>query len=408
MRKITSRFLMFLSLLVLAGCSSPSTTSGPAATSNPAATAATTTPAATTTSTPEPHGPTLAYIGSDNNVWLMEWPNGTPQQLTTDAQANAPYRGLVWSPDGSRLAVTRADKLVILKTDGTVVVKIPLPAVPAADTGIPVAWSPDGTRLALPGGSTTGGSSDNEVRKLLILDVQSGKGVKTLTYESGLGGECGAPPVSDLRGTIQSAEHLAFFWSPDGQTFLLTRVPLGLCFGEQGIQITIASGTTDSLYPSEGSYQPGGNLILGYWRDRTLGLTDRSAVHVRALVPPEQPDPQYVLGVGLAVWASDGQTVYYEHNDGIWRIEVDGSNARQVVAGTVLDSDKNATVQLVPHPSPDGQMLLYLQAAGSDKGVDDPDPPPAGSTITQWYVAQADGSNPVALPKGVIEAVWRP
>ena len=84
-----------------------------------------------------------------------------------------------------------------------------------------------------------------------------------------------------------------------------------------------------------------------------------------------------------------------------------------VLQGTALDSDDNATVLLLPRPSPNGQFLLYFKMAGSnrvgDDGSGDPTPvaTPTIPLTTRWYVAQADGTNPVALPQGVVDAVWQ-
>lgn len=393
-------------------------------------------PVASPTQPPAPPQ-AITYIGSDGNIWEMTWPGGTPQQWTNQARAGeVGYSGLAWSPDGKMLAVLRTDNantlnpaytLLILSADGTVLHRVSLPVADGRANEIPFAWSPDSKMLAYRGDITVEPTL-NGVRKLLLFDAQTGQLKKTLTYEVGGATGCGGGgPVSPLTGEIWLVEHEgfemptdAFAWSPDGRSLLFTRRILGSCGQGQGIRIDVGTGMTHAPYPFVGSYQPGGNLILGYWQDAgarqdgTLGLADLSGKHVRALVKPEPPanPPQYIVSLGLAVWSSDGKSVYYEHDDSIWQIGVDGSNPHQVVAGTALDSQDNATVQLVPHPSPDGQRLLYLQATGSNRAVDTGDPTPQPTpTIpltTRWYVAQADGSNPVALPAGVKEAVWQP
>lgn len=374
---------------------------------------------AQSTQSPLLSGPEIAYIGSDNNVWVMTWPGGTPKQLTTDAQGRSIYYGLAWSPNGSLLAFKEgaignsAGSIIIMKPDGSLVVKAPL----QVDTPneIPFAWSPDSRMVAFRGEATLDPAGSKYVRKLLLLDAHTGNIVKTLTYDEAGGGGCGGGGGSDLLYEIWRVEHAGFeipkddfVWSPDGHSLLLTRIPPGNCAGGQGIQINLDTGKTDAPYPFIGSYQPGGNLILGYWSDGTLGLTDLSANHVRALVGPEAyvNPPRYLTLLGAAAWASDGQSIYYEHDDSIWQIGVDGSNPHRVVAGTALDSQQNATVQLVPSPSPDGHMLLYFQVRGSNRGVDDP--APTIPLTSQWYIAHADGSNPQPLPQGISDVVWRP
>ena len=69
-------------------------------------------------------------------------------------------------------------------------------------------------------------------------------------------------------------------------------------------------------------------MIVGLWKDGTLGLTDLSGNHVRALVKAEpfvQPQT-YMTLLGFSAWSPDGKTIYYEHDDSIAQIGVDGSN----------------------------------------------------------------------------------
>lgn len=377
-------------------------------------------PGQTAQATQKPATQEIAYIGSDGNVWEMTWPGGTPKQLTTDAKSGLHYTGLTWSPDGSMLAVGQGsnrayvDTLVILTPDGTVVAKEPL------DRGAynrPFVWSPDSQFIAYRAGSSGVSPSGNLIGKLVIANAHTGKTEKTLNYDGGPSGCGGAGPRPALYEVLREVGHVSyeygawldtFAWSNDQNTIAVDYD----CGSGEAAQVNLSTGATSTPYPLDASYQPEGNLVLGLWHDGTLGLTDLSANHVRVLVNPQPYNPSYMVSLGQSAWTSDGQAIYYEYDDSIWRISVDASNPHQVVAGTALDSQQNATVQLAPSPSPDGRMLLYLQATGSNRNVDPtdptPEPTPTIPLTTQWYVAQADGSNPQPLPQGISEAVWRP
>jgi hypothetical protein len=365
---------------------------------------------------PTPDLPTLTYIGSDDNIWTMTWPGGTPKQLTTDAHGQPTYSGLAWSPDGALLAVakgldssTASPSILVLKPDGTVVVRIPFGA---QHYWIPFAWSPDSKMIAYrsPDYMSDNTYNDPVTGTLVIVDAHTGKTLKTVPYMAGRYGCDGDSGLrTPLAEEIDTVHHLnpedqedLLAWSPDQRSMLVGQE----CNSGPVAQVDLSSGTTNSPFPYGGGYQPGGNLILGYWFDGTLGLTDLSGNHVRALIP----SPGNARTLGVAVWTSDGKAIYYEHDYGIWRIEVDGSNPHQVVAGTAPDSQHPTTIQLVPHPSPDGHLLLYLQASGGDTldlGDGTPPPTPPVPLTTRWYVAQADGTNPVPLPPDVTQVVWR-
>lgn len=392
------------------------------------------------TATPPPP-PEVTYVGGDGNVWDMTLPQGSPRQLTTDARpnSNTGYFGLAWSPDGKRLAVGRVSgspdsptyRLRVLSSEGAVLFDVSLPGglaagafVPNGPDDRPFAWSPDGRFIAYR--ETTGSvtSAGNDVDTFYLFDSQAGSVVKHFTFDRGESGCGGGPaPLTDATGTLHDAyEHGidTFAWSPDQQTILVTYG----CVDLESARLNISSGKVVPGYPEGATYQPGGNLILGDWLDFNsgaiiLGIVDASNQHVRTLASEQEfgssgaPGP-YEIPLGEAAWGSSGQSIYYEHDDGIWQIGADGSNAHLLVSGSQLDSQGNATVDVAPQPSPDGKMLLYVRVRGTDL-----DP----NTIVQgqWYLAQDDGTGQTALPQmsfqftengngfgGVGEIVWRP
>jgi Tol biopolymer transport system component len=342
----------------------------------------------------------IAYIGSDGNVWEMSWPGGTPKQLTTDAQANSvSYRGPTWSPDGSVLAVERVSgqgaELIVLAPDGSVTWHA---ALPETIYNTPFAWSPDGRQMAYRAPSPQFAKGE-----IVLVNAQTGKTVKTLTYTSNQGG-CGGGGYPPLMEAILLAHHSnrldTFVWSPDQQNILVSQG----CDDDTAEAVNVNTGAQTPNFPIGAHYQPGGTLLLGLWSDGTLGLTDVSAKPVRSLLKAPLTVPGYDISLGASAWSPDGKVVYFEHNNSIWRINADGTGAQELIAGTADDAQKNATAVFAPSILPDGK-LLYAKAQGSDN-VDSAGVSP--TPVTQWYIAQADGSHQQPLPQGISDVVWRP
>ena len=401
----TLSFLALLGLLVLAGCAS-----GAAASPTPTAAAP------TATFAPKTSALELTFLGSDGNVWEMAWPGGTPKRLTSDAQADqVRYGGLVWSPDGSRLAVLRetgmlsnptSDTLLLLSPDGASLARVTLSAPP---NHTPFSWSPDGKLIAYRPKTEQVDSTTGIIKgALTIFDAQTGAVRQTLPYDEGRGGGCGGG-FSPLENAVMDAHNAylgldTFVWTPDQQSLLLARS----CGNNDAVRVDLDTGKATAGYPAGASYQPGSSsVLLGQWYvDATisLGLANASGAQQRVLVSEMigQSGQTPNTTIGVATWAGDGQAVYFERDNGIWRIGADGSNARQIISGAPNDSQNQATVEMLPSLSPDGSLLLYLQLHGANgqQGV--------GSVTSQCYVAQPDGSHATALPQGATSAVWRP
>lgn len=377
------------------------------------------------TTAPTPHPPEITYIGSDGNVWDVLWPDGTPRQFTndalqaseTDSYSDISYGGLAWSPDGSRLAVLRTAGSITQETTDLLVFsptgKVMLRTRLEGDTHGNPAWSPDGCALAYPSYGYPGQGD------LVMLDAATGQTIKTLSYDFHDYLVCD-PSGDQLDIGILDAEggflDNTFVWSPDEQSILLR-----YNCGTRGTgRVDLEFGDTTPHYPYYATYRPDTHqrqeVILGQWDTGSdtdarpvLGLTDADGNQIRTLVtgPVYTQLPRYANELGRGNWTSNGQAIYYEYEDGIWRINADGSGAHMIVAGTPLDSQGNATVEVVPTPSPDGRMLLYLHLQGNNQS--------RGFPAGQWNVAQADGANPVPLPGTTLgsgytslEAIWRP
>lgn len=401
--------LALLGLLALAGCSIGAPTSQAPTPTPPA------TPSPPATPTPRPPSLALTYLGSDGNVWEMAWPQGTPKQFTTDAQANqVRYSGLAWSPDGTRLAVLRetgnlgnptSDKLLLFAPTGTALAHFTLSGAPY---NTPFAWSPDGALIAYRTPTNQFDPNTGDIKgRLTIISAQTGATKEMLLYNAG-GGGCGGA-FAPLEAAVMAAHYSyqgvdTFAWGPHQKSMLLSRG----CGNNAASLVNLGTKQTIAGYPEGASYQPGGNLVmLGQWDTDgtdTLGLANATGVQQKALVSETLPQSglSYDVVIGEAVWSSNGQTIYFERDNGIWEVGADGSNAHQLVAGAPNDSQDQATVAMLPSLSPDGSLLLYLQLHGANGQ------PGSGSVTSQCYVAQPDGSNATPLPQGSTEAVWRP
>jgi hypothetical protein len=367
---------------------------------------------------PPPPPPEVTYVGGDGNIWEMTLPGGTPRQLTNDAKpgdsttgaVTITYAGLAWSPDGKRLAVIRtsttatasASALLLLSPNGALLSRHPI----LQSAGDSLAWSPDGHFLAYHQGAPNSPTGEL-MEEVVILDATTGAPTRTLTYKNGIGG-CGGGGFPATEALIWAAHHAfvgidTFDWSFDGQTLL---VPFD-CQSASAVLLHLTTSTSTPGYPAGASFQPGGPLILG--SERGVALTDQAGKLVSRLANSSGAPPYANGEYQEATWNRDGQTIYYEYQDGIWRIRVDGSGAQQIIAGAPIVNNQ-ATIEVAPRLSPDGSRLLYLEVHG-----DAVDAAGVGTATARWYVAQADGSGALPLPHGtisaqlhIVEAIWRP
>ena len=357
------------------------------------------------TPTPGPQTQFLAYVGGDGNVWRLALPDGIATQLTADAHPGVvTYSGPAWSPDGKLLAVLRVTRsghtttsaLIVLRPSGQIVLQAPLLDVPYSHS---FAWSPNSRYIAYR--ILVSRSSGQAL--LVVVDAHSGALHKALTYPFRQG--CGGSSTSLRAGIYQLHATIGgidtFTWTPDGHAILASAG----CSNDSSLRIDLASGDVAPGYPRGATFQPGGSLILGLWSAEdnalVLGLRDADNSDVRTLAT-DAPSAfsRYPLLAGQAIWSADGRVVYYEHADGIWRINADASGAHVIVPGTALDSRHSATIELAPALSPNGQMLVYCELQGTDA--------PGGTVRRTWYLAAPDGSNPAVLPDVTTAAVWQP
>jgi Tol biopolymer transport system component len=196
-------------------------------------------PAADVVTSPaySPDGTKLAYlrggvVGSSgalsgshdlmDSIWILDTTTAQATQLTT-CHGCSPYDYVSWSPDGSRLAFSEADRrgalqLYLIDADGTHLTQ--LTHFPAGQNATQPTWSPDGTRIAFTFFTVAKNLDHATVFPTINIDVirPDGGGLAVLLAAS--------PAELDQDG----GPYLEPAWSPDGSriAYLLDPWPRGV------------------------------------------------------------------------------------------------------------------------------------------------------------------------------------
>jgi Tol biopolymer transport system component len=435
-----------------------------------------------------PDGSKVLYVSRltepENQVFVRDLPDGEEVRLVDGlSRAFTVALGLIptWASDGSVLMNSDLNKGTLLRLDG---------GTAASQTGTPVA-------VATEEPGTTGWSL-TEQRAIEVPDSRiislspDGKWIAAAKPASGYprGQLCvydletlAERSCGDLSGLEAGLRIEDVTWSPDGsrlafaeQAFVLLRDgDLWLMDAATGaitnldddgfsgniIRLTSDDEETDQAVslPVGPAFSPDGRTIAfsrsiiqsGEWRGNDIAVVsvDGGEVETLTRVTVDVPGVVY-LGVR---WAPDGSRLYYAVHDpdrsqprnGLWVVDADGLNQRQIVRQT----DPEAGAPAVAQVAPDGKTLLvyYPIAAGrfvagevpifavvdAETGavepllVRDPNAPemawvglavlsPDGTkvlTLTrltnpdkQVWVEDVDGGNAVQLGEPLIEAGW--
>jgi Tol biopolymer transport system component len=232
-------------------------------------------------------------------------------------------RSLAWSPDSTRLVISRGGSLYVhdLKIGG--VRRLTAPPIVALDP----AWSPDASRITF--GRALHGCGNGCPTVPYIVNAD-GHGLRRLSTFSG--DECCGGPL----------------WSPDGRTIAFNVVPQAQRPRHQGsggiyavnpdgshrrrllpaprrgksnVLQDLASWSPDGrhiLYsrsPSASSEPQGGTL----WEMNANGTGQRRLYRDR-------------FGIGAAIWSPDGQRIVFSANSGGFVTDADGGHRHLLVA----------------------------------------------------------------------------
>ena len=326
----------------------------------------------------------IAFIGSDGNVWLMKPDGSEKRQLThlvnprpsgatspsPTTEAEASVSELAWSPKGSLLAYAiegREKAVHIIDTDGRLVLTIP-------DADSP-SWSPGGDLIAVGRGRLPEPGSG-----LAVVDLQG-------------------------RAILELAKGGEVRWSPDGRRvgyldFGVDQSPPSMWWKATGMIAELDTGVThrvdaedqlggvmlgsptwspdgsqffygDSLFAADGTKigsLPG--IAIAWSPDGESALIDERSYHTSlysvsqgsalqrfefVYVPPTEALPSEALG--KFAWAEEGRHFAYYDWGTFSERGIDGLNFLEVTTGArhVLPMSSIANLQ----PSPDGHHLLF-------------------------------------------------
>ena len=325
--------------------------------------------------------------GSDfrGGIWLVYADGSNLRQLTDDLTAELSHHGSgpIWSPDSDRIAYTRvileretiapqahrirqaASEIVVMSADGTNQQQL-------TETGWNPVWSPDNTKIAF--------SIDEHISYYRVwLIEEDGTNQQHLT-------DIGGYPV----------------WSPDNTKIAYTD-------GDgNGIWLTSADGTNQQQLTANGqdpAWSPDSTKIAYTDSDGNgIWLMNADGTNQQQLTPigwePVWSSDSASIAYTRGFWHYYDEDSHYGYVGGIWLMNADGTNQRQITANLGTgDTGRYWLPELGatgPGPawSPDNTRVAYTD----------------GHVSVGWsvWLTNGDGTNQRQLTDSGREPVWSP
>src|SRR5579859_5544205 len=215
--------------------------------------------------------------------------------------------------------------------------------------------------------SCANGALSGNVGHLALVSVQNKQQSIALANADGSGRACLASLASTAQAQVPA-------WSPDGAhlAFVLAYSPDGGLSSAFTLYVVDADGSNPhAVSPSVGglsySWSPDSQHLV-YSVQGLLAVTDLNGAATPLLKNGEKGDFS-------PAWSPDGKMIAYSRNDGIYAVNADGSNARNV--SNAAHANLPDSADQYPFWSPNSQQIAFRSTRDSSEQV---------------YVVNVDGS----------------
>jgi hypothetical protein len=347
------------------------------------------TPTAVGTPIPTPvasDGAWIAFIGFDENIYLIRSDGTDFTQLTRDANAGSGspgqeigYRNLAWSPNGNLLAFTRSDGSGSLIQAYRMADQALIPILSGKEGSFnwlpdnrsiifaDIAFEPTVTRGALSGG-------------LSIIDI----------YSKAITPYLRADPAIRFTGPV---------WAKKGDRVYFQIRPVSVPKNYAGEDIGISESPEEAYLKIAGvndcDWSPDGTQLVcrqGNWDIQCSSIVVFSAAGEKLTTISTSNDCHHL---GYPKWSPDGKMLAFGGDTNgpweIYQVKPDGSSLSEVTKTGQTGPGGDS-----PLWSPDGKSLAYLSSGNLNRDV---------------YIINPDGSGNrriTKFPMGIMSFEWQP